>query len=287
MRGCPAAPVVPQIDGSLRAGYNCGPAVGATEVRHGSCGRQRPTPTQVRERMRKPSPANGDWSTNSEDRARAVRSYGLRCEVRRGRPMSELAALLDAGQPVGVTIDLGVVAERLPALWSSATWRKGHIVWLRRRRRKPDGNGHEVRVLDPLADGRALGGGRKAALGPQWWPWWLVVAAIEGTWGRGRWGGTLTYRTAEDQEPSPVDKPPQPPAQPEPKPDEAAGEPDEPDPLEGLRAFRTELLAFRGLVGRGIDALDAVLGASSAQGDSSGGVQPEPGMEGAGVEGPA
>jgi hypothetical protein len=261
MRGCPAAPVVPQIDGSLRAGYNCGPAVGATEVRHGSCGRQRPTPTQVRERMRKPSPANGDWSTNSEDRARAVRSYGLRCEVRRGRPMSELAALLDAGQPVGVTIDLGVVAERMPALWSSATWRKGHIVWLRRRRRKPDGNGHEVRVLDPLADGRALGGGRKAALGPQWWPWWLVVAAIEGTWGRGRWGGTVTYRKAEVQEPAPpppAQKAPQPPARPEPpEADTPAGEPDEPDPLDSLRAFRTELLAFRGLVGRGLDALDA------------------------------
>jgi len=277
-----------QLDRSKNEGYDCGRAVAVMEVDYASSGRIRPTTEQIGWRMKRRS-----GPSNDGDRERALESYdkearrrGLRrLKVRRystSQPLSKLWKLLRLGRPVGVAIDYGEVADyKCPDyedrhFWSSRDdgsggFRGYHAVWLRRARVRA--GRREIQVFDPLADGRPLGGGRKAVRGPQWWPWGLVKDALEGVWGSGSWRGTVGRRALllEDVEP--------------PDPEESSEpEPAEPPDIEDVLA---EVLTVLERVAAGLDpelaaqarvaiaAIDAIMPPSTSTTEPTSGVELE------------
>jgi len=277
-----------QLDDSKNKGYDCGRAVAVMEVDYASSGRIRPTTEQIGWRMkRRTGPSNdGDREQALESYDKEARRRGLRgLKVRRyahSQPLPELWKWLQLGRPVGVAIDYGEVADyKNPDyedkhFWSSKDdgnggFRGYHAVWLRRARVR-DGK-REVQVFDPLADGRSLGGGRKAVRGPRWWPWELVRDALEGVWGRGNWRGTVGRRAVllEDVEPS--------------DPEENS----EPDPLDppGTEEVLAEALAVLERVAAGQDpelaaqarvaivAIDAIMPPGTSTTEPTSGVELE------------
>jgi hypothetical protein len=98
------------------------------------------------------------------------------------------------------------------------------------RKGRERGGRHKVKVFDPLADGRTVGG-RRMAKGPNWWDWSVVKqAAANVRDGRGdlvfpdrdRWIGLVVWRSqpiVRDKS-DPVEEPPI---------DDDDGEPDDPD----------------------------------------------------------
>jgi hypothetical protein len=214
--------LVTQLTGAGTASYDCGPATTAMAADRASAGRLRPSIRVVRRKM---GVSNGptdprDWKRALDGFERAMARKGLRpipSRVVIGGQLSDLHELLiEDRRGVLLAIDYGTVARLAPRRWSSTSYRGNHAVLVSGSRER-DGR-DEVRVFDPLADGRTVGG-KRMVRGPRWWPWSLVRAAAANVKdgdgqriypGRDRWLGVVVRRAASAELPEPPDTEPEP-----------------------------------------------------------------------------
>ena len=179
-----------QLDGSATGGEDCGVAVVVMAVDLATQGAARPTTEEVRRRMRVPSGA-----TDTGDQERAVESFETAIETRGreplryqrmlGRPWSDAMGALADGRWLCLSLSYAVVNDLAPRLSGDKAFRGNHAVGalgLRSRAGVP-----QVRVFDPLADGRRPG----IPDGPRWWDLAVVKAACASFAGPGRWTGGI------------------------------------------------------------------------------------------------
>jgi hypothetical protein len=220
--------LVAQLDGSGTASFDCGPASTAMAVDRASGGQVRPAIRVVRTKMRVPSGPTDpwDWKRALDEFDGAMKREGLRPIPSRlvaGGDLGELHDLLiEKRRAVLLAIDYGTVARLTPRLWSSTSFRGNHAILVDGGRER-DGR-DEGRVLDPLADGRTIGG-KRMVRGPRWWPWPLIRAAAANVKGRDgepiypggdRWLGVVVRRAAPIERPEPPEVEPEPPDPPTP-----------------------------------------------------------------------
>ena len=204
-----------QLDGSLRESVDCGPSTVVMALDYTSGGSLRPTTERVRAKM------NDQDTTNPQDWERAIRGFepelakrGLRVpfmrQVTSDTPSDLWDILYKRKRPVLMVIDYGTVKMEGRWWWSSTSFTGLHAVLYRVGRIK-DGE-RQVKVFDPLADGRTING-RKMRKGPNWWPWRVAKAAATGTVSPGRVRGLVISKAKPIADPTPPDET-------EPEPDE-------------------------------------------------------------------
>jgi hypothetical protein len=235
-----------QLDGSKTEGIDCGVASTVMAIEYASGGKIRTTTERVRRAMGEQGPTNPwDWQRAFRAFRVPARKAGLRplrSTIADGADFARLRTLLfEKRRPVIVALDYGTIARRLPRQWSSNSFHGAHAVLLRKGRER--GGKLKVKVFDPLADGRTVGG-RRVVKGPAWWDWAVVrdaAANVRESDGslvyptRDRWLGLVVWG------PRPIvkDKPEEPE---EPPIDDPEDEPDDPeDPLEALGDVASDL----------------------------------------------
>jgi hypothetical protein len=225
-----------QLDGSKTESVDCGVASTVMGIEYATGGLVRPTTERVRARM-----DTGDGPTNPWDWHGAIRSFReaarkaglkpLRSSIANGADFERLRTLLfEKKRPVIVALDYGTIARRTPRLWSSLSFTDGHAVLLRLGQDR--GGTLKVKVFDPLADGRTIGG-KTVVNGPRWWEWDVIKEACgnlreaDGSLlfpDRDRWLGLVVWRSrpiVPDEPEEPDDAPDPPVDDPDPEPDEA------------------------------------------------------------------
>jgi hypothetical protein len=222
-----------QLDGSRTEGVDCGVASTVMAIDYASHGKIRTTTERVRNKMGTQDPTNPwDWQRAIRGFRDAARKQGLRpirSNLASGADFERLRTLLfERKRPVIIALDYGTIADKSRRHWSSTTFRGAHAVLLRKGAER--GGRLRVKVFDPLADGRIVGG-RRMAKGPNWWDWSVVKEAAANVRdgdgklvfpGRDRWIGLVIWRTVPivKDKPDPVEEPPL---------DDDEVEPDDPD----------------------------------------------------------
>ena len=178
--------LVPELDGSINAGFDCGPAAAAQAVRWATGNAVQPTASQVRGRMGVPdktATTSGDQEHAFDSYAADARKAGLKLTKADrivGGPWSSLVDAVAGGLGAMVQVTYAVVNEQRPDLSGDKNWMKGHSVFVAFDRVV---NGQRIyKVWDPLCDGRAHG----IPTGPQWWPEKLLHDAAGAFAGPGR-----------------------------------------------------------------------------------------------------
>lgn len=181
--------LIAQLDGTPDAGANCGMAASAQAVNFATQGARKPTPSQMRKRAGKPS--GPGKATNTLNQKTAIESFdgkgehdgnsdstGGRMPLRYFRklqePWSTAQEALDAGKVVNVQIDYDVINDKAPGKSGDRNYTGDHSISLFGRRNTPTSD-PEVRVFDPLYDGRHKG----VPKGPQWVLEWVIRQAAE------------------------------------------------------------------------------------------------------------
>jgi hypothetical protein len=210
-----------QLDGSATEGIDCGVASTVMAIDYATSGKVRTTTERVRNKMGTKDTTNPwDWQRAMRGFREAARKAGLRplrANIANGADLDRLKSLLfERRRPVIVALDYGTIADRSRRHWSSTTFRGAHAVLLRRGKER--GGRLKVKVFDPLADGRTVGG-RRMAKGPNWWDWTVVRDAAANVRdgngrlifpGRDRWIGLVIWRSVPivRDKPDPVEEPP-------------------------------------------------------------------------------
>ena len=209
-------------------------------------GKIRTTTERVRNKMGTQDPTNPwDWQRALRGFREAARKQGLRplrSNLASGADFDRLHTLLfERKRPVIVALDYGTIADKSRRHWSSTTFRGAHAVLLRKGKER--GGRLKVKVFDPLADGRTVGG-RRMVKGPNWWDWSVVKEAAGNVRDgeghlvfpkRDRWIGLVVWRSSPivKDKPDPVDEPPL---------DDDDSEPDDPDDaLDALTDVASDL----------------------------------------------
>jgi hypothetical protein len=221
-----------QLDGSRTEGIDCGVASTVMAIDYASGGRIRTTTERVRNRMGTQEPTNPwDWRRAIQGFREVARKEGLRplrSTLASGADFERLHTLLfERKRPVIIALDYGTIADESRRYWASTSFRGAHAVLLRKGAER--GGRQKVKVFDPLADGRTVGG-RRMAKGPNWWDWSVVRQAAANVRdgrgdlvfpGRDRWIGLVVWRSQPivKDKPDPVEEPPL---------DDDEGEPDDP-----------------------------------------------------------
>lgn len=192
---------VRQLDGSAHAGDNCGPAAVASALRWATGHRLAPTPTQVRRRMgdkqggTSPAAQADAWKTFAPEAER----LGLTLREMKYRPRAEFARLLDllrSGFAATIAIDYSLVPDELKG---DPVFDGYHAVFVSRIRQTA-GAKHEIKVWDPLCDGRRAG---IPGPGPVWYDERVLRRAAGGYAG----SGLVTLNRVERCAAPPVEKP--------------------------------------------------------------------------------
>ena len=210
-----------QLDGSATEGVDCGVASTVMAIDYASGGRIRTTTERVRNKMGTKEPTNPwDWQRAMRGFRDVAKKQGLRplrCNIASGADFERLRSILfDRKRPVIVALDYGTIADKSRRHWSSTDFRGAHAVLLRKGRER--GGRLKVKVFDPLADGRTVGG-RRMIKGPNWWDWSVVKQAAGNVRdssgqlvfpGRDRWIGLVVWSSVPvvKDKPDPVEDPP-------------------------------------------------------------------------------
>ena len=253
--------IEPQLDGSKTESVDCGVASTVMAIDYASAGKVRPTTERVRAKMGDEGPTNPwDWQgaiRAFKDAARKAGLKPLRSTIADGADFDRLETLLfEKKRPVVVALDYGTIARKSPRFWSSTSFEGGHAVLLRVGKER--GGTLKVKVFDPLADGRTVGG-KKMVNGPRWWEWAVVKEAcgnISDAGGspifpkRDRWLGLVVWRS----KPIVADEPEEPDV--EPPLDDPDAEPEEAaDVFDALADADSDI----------DDAIDALMAAPDAK----------------------
>jgi hypothetical protein len=255
----------PQLDGSSTESVDCGVASTVMAIDYATIGKVRTTTERVRAKIKDDGPTNPwDWHRAIVDFRDAAKKSGLkplRASIADGSEFERLRELLfERKRPVVVALDYGTISRKSPRHWASTSFTGAHAVLLRVG--KDRGGSLKVKVFDPLADGRTIGG-RKMPKGPRWWEWSVVKEACANVRdasgalvfpGRDRWLGLVVWRSR----PIVPKEPPEPdfdPALDDPNP-----EPDEPaDTADALADAASDIE----------DALDVLRNSPDAKGIGS------------------
>jgi len=210
-----------QLDGSATEGVDCGVASTVMAIDYATGGKVRTTTERVRNKMGTRAPTNPwDWQRAMRGFRDVARKQGLRplrSSIASGADLERLRTILfERKRPVIIALDYGTVADKSRRHWSSTDFRGAHAVMLRKGRER--GGRLKVKVFDPLADGRRVGG-RKMARGPEWWDWSVVKQAAASLRdskgqlvfpGRDRWIGLVVWSSVPivKDKPEPVEDPP-------------------------------------------------------------------------------
>jgi hypothetical protein len=223
--------VEPQLDGSALQSVDCGVASTVEALDHASGGKIVPTTEKVREKMDDHEGGTNPWDWQKgidgfASRFKAVNLKPPRTLIVNGGSLDELREILfDKQRLVILALNYGVVANQVPRLWSSTSYRGPHAVAGRRgiERRGED----RVLTFDPLADGRRVGG-KRMVHGPRGWPWKTIRDAcrkLEVDRGNGlvpyfphqdKWLGLVVWKAVPKNQPDPPDPTPDPPDPPTP-----------------------------------------------------------------------
>lgn len=172
---------------------NCTCAAGAHGVSRTSLDKYSPSACDVREGTR-------DWvagTTISQVAQSVKRQWHIDIDVRTGPDYATpawVANQLAKGR--GVLLQ-GNTSVLVGTKFQTTGGPVNHAVWVNEVRGGSDGDPEEALVYDSAADGRRASWG-KAAEGPQWWPWSLVLrfaAALRpaGDWSPRKLGGGKMY----------------------------------------------------------------------------------------------
>lgn len=160
------------IAGRQLGWLNCTPTATAMGIEKSKLGANRPSGCNVRAAI---SPADLVGGTTLPQCAGAAAKFGVTVDVHVGANVASpkwLATQLQAGRGVVLQGNTGVLAGSGHRSTGTGV---NHAVWVNEVRGGTLGYPNEALVYDPAADGRSASWG-KAAQGPQWWPWNLVVA---------------------------------------------------------------------------------------------------------------
>ncbi len=192
----PAVRIVPQINGTEVGAANCGPCTAAMSVDFATGGRIRVGPLEIRRRMH-----NLSGPTDVADQVRAVKSYDdeaihvglepLNCYPHLRDNWDVALAIIMRGEKwLGLVVNYGVINQDLKGkrLSGDKAFMGDHFFGGFGYRVR---NGiREIRIFDPLADGRRKG----IPTGPTWWPLDLVHRAMTAHAGPGRATFTVVPR---------------------------------------------------------------------------------------------
>ena len=173
---------VPQLDGSKHQGDNCGPASIAMALRWSTAHKVAPTPSEVRRAMGDPIGGTNivDWPKGYDAFADDAKAEGFilrEAKYQPGRSWEDLLGVLADGGAMCLVIDYSRVPDHLKG---DRKFDGYHAVFVSRVRER--GTATELRVWDPLCDGRRAGIPR----GPLWYPKLTLKAAAAGYAGAGK-----------------------------------------------------------------------------------------------------
>jgi len=217
---CRRVPLERQLDGSANQAYDCARATASMLVRHGSHGLIRPSTEEIGRRMNNPTGVS-----NVADVERAVESYDAEMKRKGYEPLKYMRAgrwaaglALSGGstdnlralvQQDDKLIHVVVDYSRVPDRYRASSFQGLHAIAVGGKAGSRVSMGHlEVRVLDPLADGRSPG----TPNGPQWWSFGTLWKVIDGAWssrGSSGWQGGWVHcaKALASPDPDPVPEP--------------------------------------------------------------------------------
>ena len=185
-----------QLDGSPTAGSDCGVMASVMAVAYGKGKRKGPDRRRMRDEMGKRA-----GPTTSLHQKQGVEGFGVRYTRKVDAPWDGLVRALENGRWVNVQIDYSVVNARRPRLSGSRTFNGGHSISVHGIRDTEEGR--QVRVFDPLYDGRAGG----IPKGPRWWPLALLKAAAGSFASEDHWTGGVIRAPAPERPAPPEPEP--------------------------------------------------------------------------------